>query len=39
VRPDDVAELMTARTVVDGRNLLDREQWINAGFRHVGIGR
>ena len=30
---------MTGRTIVDGRNLLDRQLWVNAGFQHVGIGR
>lgn len=39
VRPDDVAAVMPGRTIVDGRNLLDREAWTHAGFRHVGVGR
>ncbi len=39
VRPDDVAAVMTGREIVDGRNLLDRQLWSHAGFRHVGIGR
>lgn len=39
VRPTDVAELLTAPAVVDARNLLDREQWVRAGFRHTGVGR
>jgi len=39
VAPADVATAMTGRSVVDGRNLLDRTAWQNAGFTHVGIGR
>ena len=39
IAPGDVAAVMTGRTVVDGRNLLDRSAWQHAGFTHVGIGR
>jgi UDPglucose 6-dehydrogenase len=39
VRPEEVAALMPGRAVVDGRNLLDRQAWTHAGFRHVGVGR
>lgn len=39
LEPGKVAEVMTGRTVVDGRNLLDRADWGRAGFTHVGIGR
>ena len=39
IAPADVAAAMTGRTVVDGRNLLDRSAWQHAGFTHVGIGR
>ncbi|CAN5447464.1 UDP-glucose/GDP-mannose dehydrogenase family protein [soil metagenome] len=35
----DVAAVMNGRSVVDGRNLLDRAAWQHAGFAHVGIGR
>jgi UDP-glucose 6-dehydrogenase len=34
-----VATAMRARRVVDGRNLLDRNDWQRAGFIHQGIGR
>ncbi len=37
--PDKVAESMTAKAVVDARNLLDRSQWVRAGFHYQGIGR
>lgn len=37
--PVQVATRMTGRNVVDGRNLLDRVEWIRAGFHHTGIGR
>lgn len=39
IAPTDVAAVMTGRGVVDGRNLLDRKAWQQAGFTHVGIGR
>jgi len=35
----DVADAMPGRVIVDGRNLLDREAWVAAGFHHLGIGR
>ena len=34
-----VAELMAARSIVDARNLLDRNEARRLGFEHVGIGR
>jgi UDPglucose 6-dehydrogenase len=36
---DDLARRMRAPLIVDGRNSLDREQVIAAGFEYVGIGR
>ena len=39
VVPADVAAVMKGRSVVDGRNLLDRTAWQHAGFTHTGIGR
>jgi len=37
--PKRVADVMPGRHVVDGRNLLDRNDWQHAGFTHEGIGR
>jgi UDPglucose 6-dehydrogenase len=34
-----VADLMTAPSIVDARNLLDRNEVRRLGFQHVGIGR
>ena len=34
-----VAELMPQQAVVDARNILDRSEWMRAGFDHQGIGR
>jgi len=34
-----VDEAMRGRQVVDGRNLLDRNEWRRGGFAYVGIGR
>jgi UDPglucose 6-dehydrogenase len=39
IEPRKVATAMRARRVVDGRNLLDRNDWQRAGFIHQGIGR
>jgi UDPglucose 6-dehydrogenase len=39
VEATKVAEVMTGRCVVDGRNLLDRAEWQRAGFTYQGIGR
>ena len=37
--PKEIAPLVRTRTVVDGRNVLDRDKWSAAGWTHVGIGR
>jgi len=39
IEPSEVGAVMSGRTVVDGRNLLDRSTWQEAGFTHLGIGR
>ena len=39
VSPADVAKVMSIRSVVDARNLLDRSEWKRAGFDYQGIGR
>ncbi|MGH9136831.1 MAG: UDP-glucose dehydrogenase family protein [Acidimicrobiales bacterium] len=36
---DKVAELMTNKRVIDGRNLLDREALRRRGFGYIGVGR
>ena len=37
--PQEIRTVMSGRIVVDGRNLLDRSTWQEAGFTHLGIGR
>jgi UDPglucose 6-dehydrogenase len=37
--PDVVASKVAGRQVVDGRNLLDRQAYLRAGFGYAGIGR
>jgi len=37
--PEHAKELMAGTTIVDGRNVLDRDAWRAAGFHHVGLGR
>jgi UDPglucose 6-dehydrogenase len=39
IEPVHVAERLRSKRVVDGRNLLDRSAWTNAGFNYEGIGR
>lgn len=39
VDPDDVARCVSGRRVVDGRNVLNRDRWIAAGFDYRGVGR
>jgi len=39
IEPSEVASQMKHLRVVDGRNLLDRDLWIAAGFEHRGVGR
>ena len=37
--PAEVAELVKGKTIIDGRNCLDPEDWRAAGFTYVGLGR
>ncbi|QTJ68086.1 UDP-glucose/GDP-mannose dehydrogenase family protein [Rhodococcus sp. ZPP] len=37
--PDDLAGVVRARVMVDGRNCLDAQQWRNAGWVYRGLGR
>ena len=37
--PAAIGSLVRTRTIVDGRNALDREAWNAAGWTHVGLGR
>lgn len=39
VAPSDVAGKLNHKRLVDGRNILNRDQWIDAGFEYRGIGR
>jgi UDPglucose 6-dehydrogenase len=37
--PDDLADTVRAKVVVDGRNCLDTDLWTNAGWRVYALGR
>ena len=37
--PDDLADTVRAKVVVDGRNCLDTERWTNAGWRVYCLGK
>ena len=39
VEPSKIFSLMNGKSVIDARNLLDRNEWERAGFSHQGIGR
>ncbi|RLY94939.1 UDP-glucose/GDP-mannose dehydrogenase family protein [Kocuria tytonicola] len=37
--PVRTAELVARRTIIDGRNVLDPEEWMGAGWRYLALGR
>lgn len=39
ISPIDVKQKLSAARIVDGRNVLDRESWRDAGFDYRGVGR
>ena len=39
VAPPDVAARLNNSVVVDGRNVLNRQQWKSSGFQYRGVGR
>jgi UDPglucose 6-dehydrogenase len=39
IRPEEIANGMNARNVVDARNVLNRDEWRSSGFEYRGIGR
>lgn len=39
INPNEVASRISEPRVVDGRNILNREQWMSAGFSYRGVGR
>ena len=39
ISPNDGAGIVSAKKIVDARNLLDRSEWLRAGFEYQGIGR
>ena len=39
VVPDDVTGAVRTKQIVDARNLLDKSEWLRAGFEYQGIGR
>jgi UDPglucose 6-dehydrogenase len=39
VDPVKVAEVLKTKSVIDGRNVLDRDAWRAAGFTYRGVGR
>ena len=39
LEPDDLGALVSSRTIIDGRNVLDPEAWRAAGWSYAGLGR
>lgn len=39
INANEIGTRLTAKMVVDGRNVLDREAWQQAGFTYRGVGR
>ncbi len=39
LRPEDLNPVVRRRTMIDGRNCLDPQQWRNAGWKYRGLGR
>ena len=39
VNPEDVASRLKSTVVVDGRNVLNPQQWKSSGFQYRGVGR
>ncbi len=39
VEPSEVKHLLKSPSVVDGRNILDKDKWIHDGFVYRGVGR
>ncbi len=39
MRPDELADIVNAKVIVDGRNCLDATLWREAGWRVYALGR
>jgi UDPglucose 6-dehydrogenase len=39
IDPSEISQVMKSRSVIDGRNILDRMQWMKSGFSYQGVGR
>ena len=39
IDPSEISQVMKSRSVIDGRNVLDRMQWMKSGFSYQGVGR
>jgi UDPglucose 6-dehydrogenase len=37
--PENIGELVARRNLVDGRNVLDPDQWRSAGWHYRALGR
>lgn len=39
VQPNQISPKMASKQIIDCRNILDKHQWIDAGFSYQGLGR
>lgn len=39
MRPKPIGELVSNPMILDGRNALNREKWLRAGWQYQGLGR
>jgi UDPglucose 6-dehydrogenase len=39
IDPEEMAEVVRGRTIIDGRNALDHRRWRRAGWHYIGMGR
>jgi UDPglucose 6-dehydrogenase len=39
IDPIEISQVIKSRSVIDGRNILDRMQWTKSGFSYQGVGR
>ena len=38
-KPEEVVDLVKTPRIIDGRNVLDRDRWVKAGWKFHALGR
>ena len=39
LKPEEVVDLVKTPRIIDGRNVLDRDRWVKAGWKFHALGR